>query len=234
MVWWWIGCAPRVRWGVEAAGFKQRARPVNAQTEFTAQAGPVGRLEVAIDRPEGVARGTVVIAHPHPLHGGSLTNKVVQTMARACVLAGWVAVRFNFRGVGSSEGVYDEGRGELDDLLSVVNAQAPDGPLSLAGFSFGAFVTTLALERLHGQRDIQRAVLVGTAASRFDVVPVPQPLHVQTLVIHGEQDDTVPLSSVMDWARPQALPVLVVPGGGHFFHGQLPLLRELVLRHLRA
>ena len=207
---------------------------MNAQTEFTAQAGPAGRLEVAIDRPDGVARGTAIIAHPHPLHGGSLTNKVVQTLARAHVLAGWAAVRFNFRGVGASEGVYGEGRGELDDLLSVVARQAPEGPLSLAGFSFGAFVTTRAIERLHDQRDIERAVLVGTAASRFDVAPLPQQLHLCTLVIHGEQDDTVPLSSVMDWARPQALPVLVVPGGGHFFHGQLPLLRELVLRHLRA
>jgi uncharacterized protein len=207
---------------------------VNAQTESVAQAGPVGRLEVAIDRPDGTPRGTAVIAHPHPLHGGTLTNKVVQTLARAHVLAGWTAVRFNFRGVGTSEGTYDEGRGELDDLLSVVAAQAPVGPLCLAGFSFGAFVTTRAIAQLHGQRDIQRAVLVGTAASRFEVAPVPPELQPRTLVIHGEQDDTVPLSSVMDWARPQSLPVLVVPGGGHFFHGQLPLLRELALRHLRS
>lgn len=207
---------------------------MNAQTELLSQPGPAGRLEVAIDRPVDAARGTAVIAHPHPLHGGTLTNKVVQTLARAHVLAGWTAVRFNFRGVGASEGTYDEGRGELDDLLSVVAAQAPVGPLCLAGFSFGAFVTAGAIERLHGERDIQRAVLVGTAASRFGVVPVPSELHLRTLVIHGEQDDTVPLTAAMDWARPQGLPVLVVPGGGHFFHGQLPLLRELVLRHLRA
>lgn len=175
-----------------------------------------------------------MIAHPHPLHGGTLTNKVVQTLARAFVLAGWTAVRFNFRGVGASEGVYDEGRGEREDLLSVIAAQASGGPLCLAGFSFGAYVTTRALEQLNGQRTIERVVLVGTATSRFDAAPVPQELHMSTLVIHGEHDDTVPLASVMDWARPQALPVLVVPGGGHFFHGQLPLLRELVLRHLRA
>jgi uncharacterized protein len=207
---------------------------VNAQTEMVTQAGPGGRLEVAIDRPAGVPHGSAVIAHPHPLHGGTLTNKVVQTLARAHVLAGWTAVRFNFRGVGASEGAYDEGRGELDDLLSVVAAQAPNGPLCLAGFSFGAFVTTRAIAQLHGRRDIQRAVLVGTATSRFEVATVPEDLQPRTLVIHGEQDDTVPLSSVMDWARPQSLPVLVVPGGGHFFHGQLPLLRELVLRHLRS
>ena len=206
---------------------------MNAQTEHLLQSGPAGSLEVAIDRaPE--ARGVIVIAHPHPLHGGTLSNKVVQTLARAGVLAGWTAVRFNFRGVGRSEGVYDEGRGELDDLLSVVGAQAPDGPLCLAGFSFGAFVTTHAVQRLHASRDLQRVVLVGTAASRFAVADVPAELHARALVIHGEQDDTVPLESVMAWARPQVLPVLVVPTVGHFFHGQLPLLRDTVHRHLRA
>ena len=207
---------------------------MNAQTEFLLQDGPAGQIEVAIDRPEGTPLGVAVIAHPHPLHGGTLTNKVVQTLARAFVLAGWTAVRFNFRGVGRSEGTYDEGRGELDDLLTVVRAQAPDGPLCLSGFSFGAFVTSHAAAQLQARRDVQRLVLVGTAASRFVVAPVPPELHLRSLVIHGEQDDTVPLASVMDWARPQSLPVLVVPGGGHFFHGQLPLLRELVLRHLRA
>lgn len=207
---------------------------MNAQTELLTIAGPVGSLEVAIDRPTSDAHGTAVISHPHPLHGGTLTNKVVQTLARACVQSGWTAVRFNFRGVGQSEGVYDEGRGELDDLLAVIDAMAPTGPMCLAGFSFGSFVTSHAADRLHASRDIQRLVLVGTAASRFEVAPVAQELHGRTLVVHGEQDDTVPLSAVMDWARPQSLPVLVVPGGGHFFHGQLPLLRELVLRHLRA
>lgn len=175
-----------------------------------------------------------VIAHPHPLHGGTLTNKVVQTLARAFVLCGWTAVRFNFRGVGASEGVYDEGRGELQDMLAVVRSQAPDGPLCLAGFSFGGFVASQAVAALHGQRDIQKVVLVGPATSRVGVAVIPDELRLRTLVIHGEHDDTVPLQSVMDWARPQALPVLVVPGGGHFFHGQLPLLRELVQRHLVA
>lgn len=207
---------------------------MNAQTEYLLQAGPAGLLEVAIDRPEGPSLGVAVLAHPHPLHGGTLTNKVVQTLARAWVLGGWTAVRFNFRGVGRSEGAYDEGQGELADLLSIVEAQAPQGPLCLAGFSFGAFVTSHAVATLHAQREIHRVVLVGTAASRFEVASIPAELHLRTLVIHGERDDTVLLSAAMDWARPQSLPVLVVPGGGHFFHGQLPLLRELVLRHLRA
>jgi len=207
---------------------------VNAQTEWLSQRGPAGLLEVAIDRPSGQQVGTAVIAHPHPLHGGTLTNKVVQTLARAAVLAGYTAVRFNFRGVGQSEGVYDDGRGELDDLLAVVQAQAATGPLCLAGFSFGAFVTTHAVQRLQPTRDIRHVVLVGTAASRFQVATIAPELHSRTLVVHGEQDDTVPLSSVMDWARPQVLPVLVVPSGGHFFHGQLPMLRDRVLNHLRV
>jgi uncharacterized protein len=207
---------------------------MNSQTEYLSQKGPVGQLEVAIDRPQGQALGHAVIAHPHPLHGGTLTNKVVQTMAKACVSVGWTAVRFNFRGVGQSEGVYDDGRGELDDLLAVVAAQAPQGALCLAGFSFGAFVTSQAIARLQDARDLRHLLLVGTATSRFDVAPVAQELHAKTLIIHGEADDTVPLSSVMDWARPQVLPVMVVPGGGHFFHGQLPLLREMVERHLRS
>ena len=208
---------------------------MNAQTEIRLMAGPAGALEVAIDRPEAVPHGCAVIAHPHPLHGGAMTNKVVQTLARAAVLEGLLAVRFNFRGVGRSEGVYDEGQGELEDLLAVVRAEAAEGPLVLAGFSFGAFVTSHAVQRLHAEgRALRQVVLVGTAASRFNVAPVAQELHARTLVVHGELDDTVPLASVMDWARPQVLPVTVVPGGGHFFHGQLPLLRELVGRHLRA
>jgi uncharacterized protein len=206
---------------------------MNSRTEFLLQEGPAGPLEIAIDRPEGGSQGVAVIAHPHPLHGGTLTNKVVQTMARAHVLAGITAVRFNFRGVGQSGGAYDEGRGEIEDMLAVVATQAPAGPLSLAGFSFGAFVTSHVVDRLHDTRDLRHVVLVGTATSRFQVAGIVAELHGRSLIIHGEQDDTVPLSAVMDWARPQALPVMVVPGGGHFFHGQLPLLRDLVLRHLR-
>ncbi len=206
---------------------------MNAQTEYLIQPGPAGALEVAIDRPAGEALGTAVIAHPHPLFGGTLSNKVVQTLARAFVQAGWKAVRFNFRGVCRSAGEHDNGRGELEDMLAVVEAQAADGPLCLAGFSFGAFVTSHAVARLAPARDLERIVLVGTAASRFEVAPLAGELQARTLILHGEQDDTVPLAAVLDWARPQSLPVLVVPGGGHFFHGQLPLLKDIVLRHLR-
>lgn len=208
---------------------------MNALTQKISLTGPAGALEALLDLPpEGVAlRGTAVIAHPHPLFGGTMDNKVVQTIARAFVLSGWRAVRFNFRGVGASEGAYDEGRGELQDLLAVVGHSAPDGALALAGFSFGAFVTSHAVAAL-AARDPQAVVLVGTAASRFTVAPIAPELHERTLVLHGEADDTVPLADAMAWARPQTLPVTVVPGGGHFFHGQLPLLRSLVVRHLRA
>lgn len=207
---------------------------MNAQTELLQIDGPAGALELAVDRPVDVPLGVVVIAHPHPLFGGTMHNKVVQTLARAFVQAGWTAVRFNFRGIGASAGAYDEGRGELADMLAVVAHVAPNGPLCLAGFSFGAFVTTHAVAALAPLRGLSKVVLVGTAASRFNALPVGPELHARTLVIHGEADDTVPLAAVMDWARPQLLPVLVVPGGGHFFHGQLPLLRDLVVRHLSA
>ncbi len=210
---------------------------MNPRTSKTTIQGPAGTLELMVDAPQlgpgQLARGTAVIAHPHPLFGGTMENKVVQTLARAFVQSGWQAVRFNFRGVGASQGTYDEGRGELQDLLAVV-AQRASGDLALAGFSFGAFVTSHAVAQLATQRSLSSIVLIGTAASRFAVAPVPEDLHPRTLVVHGEQDDTVPLSDVMNWARPQKLPITVIPGVEHFFHGQLPLLRSLVARHLAA
>lgn len=208
---------------------------MNTSTQKFSLTGSAGVLEALLDLPpEGVVpRGTAVIAHPHPLFGGTMDNKVVQTLARAFVQSGWRSVRFNFRGVGASAGVYDEGRGELQDLLAVVEHSAPLGALALAGFSFGAFVTSHAVAAL-AAREPAAVVLVGTAASRFTVAPIAPALHERTLVLHGEADDTVPLADAMAWARPQTLPVTVVPGGGHFFHGQLPLLRSLVARHVRA
>ena len=206
---------------------------MNAATQKITLQGGAGLIEALLDVPAGEPRGTAVIAHPHPLFGGTMTNKVVQTLARAFVQAGWRAVRFNFRGVGTSEGVYDEGRGEAADMLDVVRQVAPDGALAVAGFSFGAFVTSHVVAEL-APRQPEKIVLVGTAASRFAVAPIAPELHERTLVLHGEQDNTVVLSSVMDWARPQSLPVTVIPGVEHFFHGQLPLLKSLVVRHLLA
>ncbi len=208
---------------------------MNPTTRALSLQGQAGQIEALLDEPaDGPVRGTAVIAHPHPLFGGTMQNKVVQTLARAFVQSGWRAVRFNFRGVGASEGTYDEGRGEAIDMQQLIMQVAPEGPLALAGFSFGAFVTSHVVQALGDQRPPQQLVLVGTAASRFAVAPVAPDLHERCLVLHGEQDDTVPLASVMDWARPQSLPITVIPGCEHFFHGQLPLLKSLVVRHLRA
>ena len=207
---------------------------MNSQTQKSLIQGAAGAIEIAVDSPaaEQASKGVAVIAHPHPLFGGTLDNKVVQTLARAFTHAGWTAVRFNFRGVGGTAGVHDEGRGELDDMLAVVAAIAPEGAICLAGFSFGAFVTTHAFERLNASRSVEKLVLVGTSVSRSAAAPIAAAAHLKTLVVHGEQDDTVTLADVLDWARPQALPVTVIPGGAHFFHGQLPLLKNLVVRHL--
>ncbi len=196
----------------------------------------MGAIEVAIDAPAAgtPSKGVAIIAHPHPLFGGTLDNKVVQTLARAFTQCGWTAVRFNFRGVGGTEGAHDEGRGELDDMLAVVAHIAPTGPLCLAGFSFGAFVTTHAFAHLHTTRQIDKLVLVGTSVVRSAAAPIAAAEHGKTIVIHGEVDDTVELSAVMDWARPQSLPVTVIPGVSHFFHGQLTLLKSLVVRHLSS
>lgn len=208
---------------------------MNAQTEQLQLQGDAGPVEALRDMPaDGVQpRGVAVLAHPHPLFGGSMTNKVVQTLARAFVQAGWTAVRFNFRGVGASAGTHDDGRGECDDMLQVIAQVAPQGALALGGFSFGAFVASQVAARLQPTgRTPEKLVLIGTAASRFEVAPINPDWHARTCVIHGEADDVVPLAAVLDWARPQTLPVTVVPGGGHFFHGQLPLLKQMVIRHL--
>ena len=208
---------------------------MSTQVSSATYEGPAGTLEALVDSPTAAPLGTAVIAHPHPQFGGTMTNKVVHTIARACVQAGWQAVRFNFRGVGASQGSYDAGRGEAEDMLAVVAQAAPaDAPLLLAGFSFGAFVATHVIAALAATRTPDKIVLVGTGVGRFDALPIAAELHARTLVVHGEVDDTVPLADVMDWARPQVLPVTVIPGGEHFFHGRLPLLKSLVERHLRS
>ncbi|GAA0770265.1 alpha/beta hydrolase [Ideonella azotifigens] len=213
-----------------AAGLAPR---MSANTQPLRIAGPAGVLVGAMDEPAaGVAlRGVVVICHPNPQQGGTMDNKVVHTLARAFLQLGYRAVRFNYRGVGGSEGEWDEGRGEVDDALAVIAAQRdPALPLALAGFSFGGYIVSHAAQRLADDAKAERLVLVGPATSRFDMTTVPA----DTLVIHGETDDVVPLSATFDWARPQSLPVVVVPGVGHFFHGQLPLLKSLVVNAWRA
>lgn len=204
-------------------------RPMHPSTlETVTVEGAAGGIETDINVPEAPWRGLALIAHPNPLQGGTKDNKVVTTLARAFFSLGYVALRPNFRGVGASGGRHDEGRGETEDLIAVADyARRRFGalPLLLAGFSFGAFVQTRVAQRV----SIERLVLVGPAVNRFPAETVPP----DTLVIHGERDDVVPLAAVLDWARPQNLPIVVVPGGEHFFHGRLNLLSRIVLAYCR-
>ena len=192
--------------------------------------GPAGLLEVVIEEPAHAPVGLAVIAHPHPLQGGTMDNKVVHTLCRAFVLAGWRAVRFNFRGVGQSEGGWDEGRGETTDMLTVIDHHFTDP--ALKGLPLAQAHARLSEAAANRPELVapKQLVLISPATSRYEVPEVPA----HTLVVEGEQDDVVPLASILDWARPQGLPVTVVPGTGHFFHGKLTVLREVVLRHLRA
>ena len=190
--------------------------------------GAAGAIETDLNDPGGARRGVALIAHPNPVQGGTKDNKVVTTLARAFYNLGYLAARPNFRGVGASAGDHDEGRGETDDLVAVaqyLHKRYGTGALVLAGFSFGCFVQTRVAQRVASER----IVLVGPAVNRFAAETVPS----GTLVIHGERDEVVPLQAVLDWARPQDLPVVVVPGGEHFFHGRLNLLAQIVVRYCR-
>jgi len=187
-------------------------------------AGPAGKIECAVDEPAAASRGVALVAHPHPLFGGTLDNKVAQTLARVFVELGYTAWRPNFRGVGASEGAHDEGRGELEDLAAVLAHAKSDKPV-LAGFSFGAAVQA----RLALRVKPERMVLVGIAVKHQETPPVPA----DSIVIHGEEDTTVALADVLAWARPQDLPVVVVPGADHFFHRRLHILRAIVRNNWR-
>ena len=206
---------------------------MNPRTVREEIAGPAGRIECAVDRPEGAPRGVAVVCHPHPQFGGTLDNKVVQTIARAFLQLGWASVRFNFRGIGQSEGTWGEGPGELEDAFAVAAAARarPEFaalPWALAGFSFGGYVAASVADRLLQTDKPRRLVLVGPSTEKQSVPNVPA----DTVVLHGEVDDVVPLSATLAWARPQALPVIVFPGVGHFFHGQLALLKNVLVREL--
>jgi uncharacterized protein len=217
---------------------------VTRKPERLAVDGPAGRIEIAVDHPsvfpteglpEEAARGIALVAHPHPLFGGTLDNKVAQTLARTFAELGYVAVRPNFRGVGASEGAHDHGDGETDDLVRVADwALSRFGPLpvALAGFSFGAYVQTRVAKRI----ETERLVLVGvphgmvTDGRTYRTETVPP----DTVVIHGEFDETAPLANALDWARPQELPVVVVPGADHFFHRRLNIIRDVIKRQWKA
>ncbi|MCL2830417.1 MAG: alpha/beta hydrolase [Betaproteobacteria bacterium] len=202
--------------------------------------GLAGTIETLVDTPDAEkfpegARGIALVCHPHPLFGGTNTNKVVQTLARTFAGFGCHALRPNFRGVGGSDGAHDQGRGEIEDMLVVLDeARRVFGtglPIVLAGFSFGAFVQTHVATRLAAAgTPAKRLVLVGAAAGHveterhYPIAPVPA----DTILIHGARDETVPLANVLAWAEPQELPIIVVPGADHFFHRRLHLLRDII------
>ena len=225
---------------------------MNSRTKVIQIDGVVGSIEMSIDlpdelkaNPEFAVRGLALVAHPHPLMGGTMDNKVAQTMARAFNQLGYVSVRPNFRGVGGTAGVYDDGVGELEDLLHVTDwmrtpsswaqfeatanqswtAYANTLPLVVSGFSFGSFVGSHLVQRLAELgRPAERLVMVGSAAGKWTLASVPA----DTLAIHGELDETIPLTDVLDWARPQELTVQVVPGADHFFHRRLHCIRNII------
>nr|MBF0685944.1 alpha/beta hydrolase [Pseudomonas sp.] len=199
--------------------------------------GAQGVIDCALDWPQDTVRGWALALHPHPLFGGARGNKVVTTVSRACVQAGLVTVRPDFRGVGKSAGSFDHGNGETDDMLALIAQfrehfpELADTPFVLSGFSFGSAVASQVYARraeVTPDFQVSALVLIGTAVERFTVASVPG----DTLVVHGEQDETVALAGVLDWARPQEVPVVVVPGATHFFHGKLVLLKQLVEAHL--
>ncbi len=191
--------------------------------------GGAGQMEGMLDLPAEAPRGIALIAHPHPLYGGTMDNKVAQTLARTFVALGYVAARINFRGVGGSAGVHDDGRGETDDmaiLLAHMRQQYPGLPVALSGFSFGTFVQAQLQQRLLAAgTPAERLVLVGTAAGKWPMPDVPA----DTILIHGEVDDTITLTQVFDWARPQDIAVIVIPGADHFFHRKLQHIKNFVI-----
>ena len=204
---------------------------MNAQTQDFFIAGEVGQLECKLDLPSDSApRGIALIAHPHPLYGGTMDNKVIQTLARAFTTLGYVSVRMNFRGVGASAGVHDAGMGETNDMALLhthMKQQYPHLPVALAGFSFGTFVQAQLQQRLIAlHTPAERLALIGTAAGKWQLPEVAA----DTILIHGEEDDTIPLSDVLNWARPQDIPVIVIPGADHFFHRKLHHIKQLIIQ----
>jgi uncharacterized protein len=191
--------------------------------------GTAGNLEGIVHLPDVAPRAIAVVAHPLPIMGGTMDNKVVTTLAKAFVELGYATLRFNFRGVGESGGTFDEGKGEVEDVLAVVRyARQEYGnlPLILSGFSFGGYVQACAAQQLHPQQ----LVLIAPAVGRFAMPDVPA----NTLLVHGDMDEVVELHELLQWARPQHLPVIVLAGAGHFFHGRLTQLKQIVLHELNG
>jgi alpha/beta superfamily hydrolase len=202
---------------------------INKSSEKFVLAGGAGQMECVIDMPADAPRGIALVAHPHPLYGGTMDNKVAVTLMRTFVALGYVVARINFRGVGASEGEHDNGIGETDDMAILyrhMTQQFPGLPVALSGFSFGTFVQSHLAQRLAAAgTPAERLVLIGSAAGKWQMADVPA----DTILIHGENDDTIPVKDVFDWARPQDIPVLVIPGADHFFHRKLGHIKNWVI-----
>ena len=201
---------------------------MNADTEIFFVSGNAGNLECALDLPKKKPVGIALLAHPHPLYGGTMNNKVVQMMARSFIGLGFLAVRMNFRGVGKSEGAHDFGNGETEDMENVLEhmqRKYPNLPVVLGGFSFGTYVQSRLQQQivLKGNPP-EGMVFVSTTAGKWAVEKVPE----NTLLIHGEMDEVVPLSDVFNWARPQDLSVVVVAGADHLFNHKLHHIHRII------
>ena len=199
-------------------------------------AGPAGALEALIETPAALERAPAafgVICHPHPLHGGTMDNKVVWTLARAFQELGAPTIRFNFRGVGASGGSHDEGAGEIDDALAVIahgRERWPQAALWLAGFSFGGVIALRAAASARPRRLV--AVAPGITRVAGDAPTAPA---CPWLIVQGDADDVVPPQAVIAWARTlsPAPELVVLPGAGHFFHGRINELRDTIVEFMR-
>lgn len=192
--------------------------------------GPAGRLECVADVPESSdwVAATAVLCHPHPQHGGTLRNKVVTIMERALREAGLSTVRFNFRGAGDSDGEYDDGNGELDDLLAVVEwvrKTRPDDDLWLAGFSFGAWISLKAAQDL----PVRMLITIAPPVERYGFADLMPP-NCPWLVVQGDEDDVVSPRAVTEWIEglDRKPDLVMMEGSGHFFHRRLMDLRGLI------
>ncbi|QAA94552.1 alpha/beta hydrolase [Pollutimonas thiosulfatoxidans] len=211
-----------------------------ARTEKITFQGDAGAIDCALDLPMDPPLGWALVLHPHPLHGGARNNKIVTTIARACVERGLMALRPDFRGVGSSEGEFDAAKGETTDMQQLVAQfaqqypEAAAGKFVLAGFSFGTSVAAQLYSALkaESQKLPDALMLVGSAVDRFKFRDIDVPDH--TFLVHGEVDEVVPLSEAMDFARSRELPMVVIPDASHFFHGKLVTLKALVQQRLAS
>ncbi|SEQ76365.1 hypothetical protein SAMN05421690_100172 [Nitrosomonas sp. Nm51] len=199
--------------------------------------GPAGKIETVLAEPRDLPKGIAVIAHPHPLHGGTMDNKVVYTLFNSMLELGLVAVKFNFRGVGKSDGSFDNGIGETEDIVAVTQTiqhqfshQLRDKRLLLAGFSFGGGVQLRAAERLNPQS----LVLVAPSIQQTADAAVSCSNVEQVLIIQGDQDEIIRLTTILNWATPHTLPIVVIPGAEHFFHGKLAVLKRTIHSFLKA